>query len=688
MSSKLSYALFSVALLSTFLAAPASGQVPKPRTPPPVKHSLVKPLSTTSALPLGWTCNGNCGMDVADGVVPLSPTGNTGYEWVSTAGGVTGVGNLPSGALGDETDGSTLATPVFSATAGTPLNFYFNYVTSDGAGFADYAWAELYTSSNVPVALLFTARTEETGSIIPGTGLPAPLATLTPAAVPIVPGGPAWSTLGSYTGECYDTGCGYTGWVLADYVIPKTGNYYLKVGVVNWIDQIFDSGLAVDGVTIGGAPISLLSGTLQVEYGTDAHTSWLALASATDAKGIPSPVQAVATKLGYDHFNWLQIITSDLQLQACAKNKKLAGCSSDFASNGAVPSIPTADPPPGGYAYELCSPSESKSDHCQSSFPAQDYWPMYMDEYFSPVGSSYYPNPSAPEYTSQFRSGNLLTNLGSLGQPAATALGYYFSDAPVTTFSVPGSSGTPESIAFVDSLVGVKGKCNTLAKSGCTFQIIPGTTFKWTAAAGSVNPVLTPGGPGTSASLAKPLNSKSPARAKQLDNFPASPLDLTGPELSGSVISVDQFLSLAGLTTDSLAAMGGSVASVSASLVPSEAVALAAYNAGLKGLAEGQVTTTSSGLAYSRVTQVFTGTIKIENVGHNTINGPIQLFLLNVPTSVTIVNPVGTLAGVPYITLPSSNFAPGQSLTVSVQLKNPANATINLEPAPYSGEFK
>src|SRR5262249_27076591 len=107
-----------------------------------------------SPIPAFWTCSGNCGTDGADGVVPLSPTGNAQYEWVSTSGGVTGVGVLPAGRQGNETDGSTLATPVFSATAGTTLNFYFDYVTSDGAGFADYAWAELYDSANNPVALL------------------------------------------------------------------------------------------------------------------------------------------------------------------------------------------------------------------------------------------------------------------------------------------------------------------------------------------------------------------------------------------------------------------------------------------------------------------------------------------------------------------------------------------------------
>jgi hypothetical protein len=45
------------------------------------------------------------------------------------------------------------------------------------------------------------------------------------------------------------------GWVLSDYTIPTTGDYYLQAGVVNWSDKLFDSGLALDGVSIGGVPI-------------------------------------------------------------------------------------------------------------------------------------------------------------------------------------------------------------------------------------------------------------------------------------------------------------------------------------------------------------------------------------------------------------------------------------------------
>lgn len=208
-----------------------------------------------SPIPAGWTCTGNCGTDGADGVVTLSPAASSAYEWVSTSGGAFGVGALPTGGLGSETDGSTLTTPVFSAPAGTALNFYFNYVTSDGGGFADYAWAELFTASNTPVALLFTARTGPSGSIVPGAGLPAPLATLTPASIPIIGGGPTWLPLGGFSGQCWSSGCGYTGWVKSNYTISAAGNYYLQVGAVNWSDESFDSGLAVDGVTVGGVPV-------------------------------------------------------------------------------------------------------------------------------------------------------------------------------------------------------------------------------------------------------------------------------------------------------------------------------------------------------------------------------------------------------------------------------------------------
>lgn len=215
---------------------------------------MVRPASAGS-IPSGWTCSGTCGSLGADGVVTLSPFGSSQYEYISTSNGTFGVGALPTGALGSETNGSTLATSVFSAKAGEGLNFYFNFVTSDGAGFSDYAWAELFTSGGTPVALLFSARTEPSGSIVPGLGLPSPSATLTPSSVDIIGGAPDWSPLGGSSGTCFASGCGYTGWVDSQYTISTAGNYYLEFGATNWIDEAYQTGMAIDGVTVGGVQV-------------------------------------------------------------------------------------------------------------------------------------------------------------------------------------------------------------------------------------------------------------------------------------------------------------------------------------------------------------------------------------------------------------------------------------------------
>jgi hypothetical protein len=207
-----------------------------------------------AAVPAGYTCNGgDCGTLGADGVVTLSPYGSSEYIYISTAGGATGVGGVPTSITG--TNGTLLTSPVFSANAGDALKFYFNYVTSDGSQFADFAWAGVQNTSTLDWTFLVTARTEPAGSIIPGLGMPSVDGTLTPASVPIIPGGPAWSPLGGSSGTCYGPGCGYTGWVLSEYDIPDAGSYQLAFGTMNWLDTAYQSGLAIDGATIAGKPI-------------------------------------------------------------------------------------------------------------------------------------------------------------------------------------------------------------------------------------------------------------------------------------------------------------------------------------------------------------------------------------------------------------------------------------------------
>lgn len=202
----------------------------------------------------GWTFNGNGGyQDSTDGVVDVA-SGQT-VNFVSSSGGISG-NNL--GASG--TNGST-ATSLFSATAGQALTFSFKFVTSDGNGFPDYAWAQIFAvGSTTPYAVLFTAATNPTlGATVPAFNLPGiPItATLNPAvgSIPFTNGGPIWSALNSFSGACFAAGCGSTGWVDASYTVADAGNYSLVFGVANANDTSYDSGLAWQGAQIGGQEI-------------------------------------------------------------------------------------------------------------------------------------------------------------------------------------------------------------------------------------------------------------------------------------------------------------------------------------------------------------------------------------------------------------------------------------------------
>ncbi len=202
-------------------------------------------------IPAAWNCIGTCGTLGANGDVTTSPEGGD-YGWVSTNNAPTSTINLIGG-----TNGSVLRSGVFGAAAGDDLEFYFNYVTSDGAQYTEYAWSRLLDSALNEVAILFHARTTTTagGTAVPGAGLPPIVATINPATVTINDNATTWSPLGSSSGTCYSGGCGSTGWVQSLYTIPTAGNYVLEFGVVNWIDTAYDSGMAFDGITVGGTPI-------------------------------------------------------------------------------------------------------------------------------------------------------------------------------------------------------------------------------------------------------------------------------------------------------------------------------------------------------------------------------------------------------------------------------------------------
>lgn len=183
----------------------------------------------------------------ANGVVTASPDGGN-YLYVSTSGAPsTGSKDLN---IGSETNGTILRSSTFSAKAGDELKYYFNFVTTDGAGYADYAWSRLFNLADLanPITL-FTARTTPGGNTVPGFGMPAIAATINPATVTVVPGSPTWAPVGS---GCYSTGCGYTGWVQSLYDILTDGSYFLEFGTVNWADTAYQTGMAIDGILLAG----------------------------------------------------------------------------------------------------------------------------------------------------------------------------------------------------------------------------------------------------------------------------------------------------------------------------------------------------------------------------------------------------------------------------------------------------
>lgn len=101
-----------------------------------------------------------------------------------------------------------------------------------------------------------------------------------------------------------------------------------------------------------------------------------------------------------------------------------------------------------------------------------------------------------------------------------------------------------------------------------------------------------------------------------------------------------------------------------------------------------QVSVVASGLAYSRVTKAFSGAVTITNIGAQSINGPLQVLLLALSDTATLMNGTGFFGGSPFITVPGiSGLMPGMSVTVKVQFSSPPSSSIKFSPAIYLGGF-
>lgn len=232
--------------------------------------SLCAPAQAVTLAPpadlANGSCVGHCGTTAADGDIVLSPVGSAQYGFVSTSGssayGVSPVTLDPNNRGGGiETNGSRFVSASFQAAAGDRLEMWFNYVSTDGKGYDDYAWARLLdASSGQLVAWLFTATSSNSGTrnIVPGDVVDKKdfdpdevivnyddyAFTSKESTDPV-----DWSPLGFSNGSCWEenaAGCGYTGWLQSRVSIASSGLYRVEIGVVNWGDEAYDSGLAFD----------------------------------------------------------------------------------------------------------------------------------------------------------------------------------------------------------------------------------------------------------------------------------------------------------------------------------------------------------------------------------------------------------------------------------------------------------
>ena len=229
----------------------------------------------------GWVCTGICGTSAADGDIALSPLANPNFGFVTTSGSAAlGVSPLTldanSRGNGTENNGSRIVSGAFHAGPGDLLDLRFNYIATDGKGFDDYAWARLLSAAdNSLVAWLFTARSSNssTGNIVPGDVVTKQ--EFDPDVVIVdykdfnfhsktTPDNVVWSWLGFSNGTCWRdnaAGCGYTDWLHSQVSFASAGEYRIEVGVVNWDDEAYGSGLAFDFVGLTSAvpePATLL----------------------------------------------------------------------------------------------------------------------------------------------------------------------------------------------------------------------------------------------------------------------------------------------------------------------------------------------------------------------------------------------------------------------------------------------
>jgi len=101
----------------------------------------------------------------------------------------------------------------------------------------------------------------------------------------------------------------------------------------------------------------------------------------------------------------------------------------------------------------------------------------------------------------------------------------------------------------------------------------------------------------------------------------------------------------------------------------------------------GQVSVTQTGFAVNHATSLWTATLTVYNTSATPIGGPIEIVLTNLSSNATMMNATGVFSGNPYILVSAATLAPGASVSVPIQFKNPSDGSISFTPVAYSGAF-
>lgn len=241
---------------------------------------------------LQWNQTGTSGVitgdfqstaEATDSELGLSPVGTPRFGFLSTLGGISpdpdnGVASVSPLLLNPDprsgfthTNGSKTTSSPFVAQAGDQLILYFNYVSTDGLDYRDYAWARLVDgATNETAAWLFLAQSGnapdgdgtsdyvhdkvlklQTDEILANQDQDAVLNDGQPVIGMPMHAVSVWAPLGESEDACWakdptTSSCGATGWVKSDYTLPDGGTFFLEFGIMNWGDEQYQSALAFD----------------------------------------------------------------------------------------------------------------------------------------------------------------------------------------------------------------------------------------------------------------------------------------------------------------------------------------------------------------------------------------------------------------------------------------------------------